>query len=271
MARPRDVRGVICEFECGYEFVGSPVMQELERSVLGCDYGATSWTTCLEAERIAGLLDLRPMIRLLDIGAGSGWPALYLATISGCDVTLSDIPMSGLRAAVARASLDGLGARCQAVAADGANLPFADASFDALSHSDVLCCMPGKLSMLSECRRVARSKARMAFSVIAISGFLDGALRRAAIDSGPAFVESEDYAILLERSGWRVLERKDISCDFAVALKTRIRGINARYGALADVRGPEWVSESLERLHSTLRAVEGGLLQREVNFAIAGD
>jgi hypothetical protein len=45
MTRPRDVRGVICEFECGYEFAGSPVMQELERSVLGCDYGATSRTT----------------------------------------------------------------------------------------------------------------------------------------------------------------------------------------------------------------------------------
>jgi hypothetical protein len=29
----------------GYEFVGSPVMQELERSVLGCDYGGTSWAT----------------------------------------------------------------------------------------------------------------------------------------------------------------------------------------------------------------------------------
>ncbi|WP_166656375.1 class I SAM-dependent methyltransferase [Paraburkholderia sp. BL10I2N1] len=246
-------------------------MQELERSVLGCDYGATSWTTRLEAERIASLLELRPMVRLLDIGAGSGWPALYLATISGCDVTLSDIPMSGLRAAVARASLDGLRARCQAVAADGAYLPFADASFDALSHSDVLCCMPDKLSMLRECRRVARSKARMAFSVIAIGRSIDGARRRAAIDSGPTFVVSEDYAILLDWSGWRVLERKEISNDFAVALKTRICGINARCDAITEVRGPEWVSESLERLQATLRAVEGGLLQREAFCAIAGE
>lgn len=271
MPRPRDVRGVICEFECGYEFVGSPVMQELERSVLGCDYGATSWTTCLEAERIARLLKLHPKVRLLDIGAGSGWPALYLATVSGCDVILSDIPMSGLRAAVARASLDGLGGRCQAVAADGANLPFADASFDALSHSDVLCCMPEKLSMLRECRRVARSKARMAFSVIAIGQFVDGAQRQAAIDAGPTFVESEDYVVLLDRAGWRMLERKDISKDFAAALKARIRGINARCDAITDVRGPEWVSESLDRLQTSLRAVEGGLLQREAFCAIADE
>jgi protein-L-isoaspartate O-methyltransferase len=38
------------------------------------------------------LLGLDPTVRLLDVGAGSGWPALYLAKISGCDVTMSDIP-----------------------------------------------------------------------------------------------------------------------------------------------------------------------------------
>ena len=267
--RPRDVRGVICEFECGYEFAGSPVMQELERSVLGSDYGATSWTTRREADRMAALLQLDPKLRLLDVGAGSGWPSLYLARISGCDVTVSDIPMSGLRAAMARASTDGLGARCLVVAADGARLPFADGSFDAVSHSDVLCCMPEKQAMLRECRRVARDGARMAFSVIAVAQLIEGAQRRVALDSGPAFVESEDYAILLERSGWRLLERDDISSDFAGALKARIDGIDARYAAIADLRGPQWVSEALERLHDTLSAVERGLLRREAYCAVA--
>jgi SAM-dependent methyltransferase len=269
MTRPRDVRGVICEFECGYEFAGSPVMQELERSVLGCDYGATSWTTRVEADRIAALLGLDPTVRLLDVGAGSGWPALYLAKISGCDVTVSDIPLSGLRAALARASNDGLAPRSQAVAADGARLPFADGSFDALSHSDVLCCMPEKLQMLRDCRRVACKRARMAFSVIAIAPSLEGPLRRLAIDSGPAFVDSEDYAILLEQSGWRLLEHRNISEAFATAMRARIDGINARFAAIADVRGPEWVAESLERLNATLSAVERGLLRREAYCAVA--
>jgi SAM-dependent methyltransferase len=271
MMRPRDVRGVICEFECGYEFVGSPVMQELERSVLGCDYGGTSWTTRLEADRIARLLELDPKMRLLDVGAGSGWPALYLAKISGCDVTVSDIPMSGLRAALTRASIDGLAARCRAVAADGAKLPFADGSFEAVSHSDVLCCMPGKLSMLRECRRVARDVAKMAFSVIVIAPLVEGSLRRLAIDSGPAFVESDDYAILLDQSGWRLLERRNISNDFSQAMRARIDGINARSAAISVVRGMNWVPEHLERLHATLSAVQHGLLQREAFCAVASE
>ncbi len=269
MTRPRDVQGVICEFECGYEFVGSPVLQELERSVLGCDYGGTSWTTRIEADRIARLLELDPDVRLLDVGAGAGWPALYLAKISGCDITVSDVPMSGLRAALRRASTDGLASRCRAVAADGAKLPFADGSFDAITHNDVLCCMPEKLPMLRECRRVARDGAKMAFSAIVIAQLLEGSLRRVALDSGPSFVESEDYALLLDRSGWRLLERMDISSDFAEALKARIDGVNARRSEITNLRGPEWISESLERLRATLRAVEGGLLQREALCAVA--
>jgi len=269
--RPRDAQGVICEFQCGYQFASSPVMLELERSVLGSDYGATSWTSRLEADRVAKLLQLDSEARLLDIGAGSGWPALYLARISGCEVTLSDIPLSGLQAARARASTDGLQTRCRVVAADGARLPFADASFDAIRTSDVLCCMPEKQSMLGECRRVARTGARMAFSVIAIAQAVGAPLRQLARESGPTFVECEDYPILLDRSQWRLLEREDLTGDFAVALRARIDGIHARYAAIAGVRGPEWISESLERLQATVSAVEAGLLRREVYYAVALD
>ena len=62
----------------------SPVLLAVERGVCGCDYGATSWTTVDEARRIIPLLGLRPGRRLLDIGAGSGWPGLYLAGQTGC-------------------------------------------------------------------------------------------------------------------------------------------------------------------------------------------
>jgi len=128
-------------------------MRDLERSVCGCAYGSTSWTTRREAERIAELLELGPDVQLLDVGAGSGWPGLYLAQLTGCDVVLVDLPLVALRIALARATDDGLSERCEAVAADGAALPFLDGSFDALSHSDVLCCAPDKLAILRACRR----------------------------------------------------------------------------------------------------------------------
>ena len=128
--------------------------------------------TRLEAEQVFGLLEPRPGARLLDVsGAGSGWPALYLAQISGCDLVMVDIPLASLRIARERAVADGLAQRCETIAADAAALPFRDASFDAFNHSDVLCCTPDKLGVLRSCRRVARDGARMTFTTIALAPY----------------------------------------------------------------------------------------------------
>ena len=66
-----------------YEVSSLPAMREVERTVLGCDYGGTSWTTSNQATQIIELLELKPGLHLLDIGAGSGWPGLYLADAGG--------------------------------------------------------------------------------------------------------------------------------------------------------------------------------------------
>src|SRR5262245_57141614 len=140
-----DPKKLRCEFDCTYEAGRSPVVRELECCVLGRDYGGTSWTTRDEADRMAEHLALRPGMQLLDIGSGAGWPGLYLAQTTGCEVTLADVPLAGLRVAAERAGADALVDRTRVVAADGAHLPFVDESFDAVSHADVLCCMPAKV------------------------------------------------------------------------------------------------------------------------------
>jgi 2-polyprenyl-3-methyl-5-hydroxy-6-metoxy-1,4-benzoquinol methylase len=66
-------------FEKSYSNLQSAVMLAIERQVCGCDYGGNSWTTRDEAQHIGANLDLKPGMRLLDVGAGSGWPGLYLA------------------------------------------------------------------------------------------------------------------------------------------------------------------------------------------------
>ncbi len=142
-----------------------PAVQAVERVVCGCDYGGTSWATRDEVDQIAVALDLAPGVGLLEVGAGSGWPALYLAGHSGCDVTLVDLPLDGLRIAAGRAVQDRLSGACLAVVADAAQLPFRDDCFDVINHSDVLCCLVQKREVLAECLRVVRPGGRMAFSV----------------------------------------------------------------------------------------------------------
>jgi len=267
----QDPKAVGCEFERTYALGRAPAVRELERCVLGCDYGGTSWTTREEADRMIGRLTLQPGVQLLDVGSGAGWPGLYRARNSGCDVTLADMPLAGLRVACERAAEDGLAPRSRVVAADGAHLPFRDGSFDAVSHSDVLCCMPAKLEMLRECRRVARTGAKMEFSVIAIPDGLSDAEHQLAIEGGPPFVETpDDYGALLARSGWQMIERADVTPTFTRAVRILLDGMTERAEALLEAYGAEDFSAKLAKRRAAVAAMDQRALKREIFLVTTG-
>lgn len=112
---------------------------DVEREVLGADYGGNGYTTRAQADLLADRLQLGPGRRLLDVGAGCGWPGLYLAATTGCDVVVTDLTVEGMRAARGRAHADGLPDRVSTVAASARHLPFRPECFDAIVHTDVLC------------------------------------------------------------------------------------------------------------------------------------
>lgn len=112
--------------------------RELERLVIGGDWGANGYTTMGQAEMLAGRLKLRRGRTLLDVGSGLGWPGLFLAKRTGYDVVLTDLPVGGMRSAVARARAEGI-ANSAVVVASARRLPFRDDTFHAIVHTDVLC------------------------------------------------------------------------------------------------------------------------------------
>jgi cyclopropane fatty-acyl-phospholipid synthase-like methyltransferase len=246
----------------------APVMRSIERRVCGCDYGGSSWTTRDEAERIGAILGLRPGLRLLDVGAGSGWPALYLAKKSGCDVALVDLPLSGLRIASQRALDDGVSQSCWIALADAASLPFGDANFDAVSHSDALCCLREKRAVLEACRRVIRDGELMAFSVISVAPGLSHDDYRRAVDNGPEFIESEtDYPTMLGQTGWIVLDCQDITGDYAASIRRQLGADEEREDGLKALIGPAEFAERQAEWRSKLAAVDERLLRRELFVA----
>jgi SAM-dependent methyltransferase len=261
--------GAACNFARDYEIAQDPLMREIERRVRGSDYGATSWTTREQAAQALVRLELGRGLRLLELGAGSGWPGLFLAAVSGCDVVLTDLPLSGLRIAHERAQKDGLESQCRMLAADAAALPFADSSFDRVHHADVLCCMDRKREMLRECRRVARAKARMEFSVISLAREPAGDDERGLLlKSGPPYPDAgADYAMLLEETGWALLERIDVTAEFVRCMEVLLHESRARRSPLIDLLGEQDYAERVARRMSTQAAVACGLLKREIFFA----
>lgn len=270
MACCSEAEAVVARHARYYALAGTPVLRDVERRILGCDYGGTSWTTRAEAQSIIARLALDAGSVLLDVGAGAGWPALYFAHLAPLEVVLVDLPLSGMRAALERAAEDGLAPRCRVAVADGTSLPFKDASFDAVTHSDVLCCMPGKLAMLSECRRVARPGARMAFSVIALARVASPAERDVVLASGPVFVDAPaDYSVLLEQAGWRTLERSDVTAQFDRSIRSALTAMKIHADDLVSVVGREEFADRVKQRRATLAALARGLLKRDLFLAEA--
>ena len=252
-------------FAESYSKSRAAVMRSIERSVCGCDYGGTSWTTREDASEMATLLDLGPAKRLLDVGAGSGWPALYMAELSGCDAILVDLPLEGMKVAFERAVSDGTQERCWTAVADASCLPLRNASVDAISHSDLLCCLQPKRATLAECRRVIGKGGRMVFTVISVTPRLSPDDHRRAVANGPEFVEADlSYPTLLAETGWAVLECRDITAAYADSCRRQLAADLAHKAELAEIIGSTEVENRLDSWRSKDRAIADGLLRRDM-------
>ncbi len=254
-----------CDFAGDYELSYLPAVKALERDVLGCDYGGTSWTTLDQASNITSALALSSNSSLLEVGCGSGWPGLYLSSKSGCDVTLLDIPLIALQQAAERAVKDHIIEQVRLVNGSGTALPFVANSFDCISHSDVLCCLPEKLEILQECRRVVKVGGRMHFLVIQPADGLSPADHQRAVETGPAFVEApEGYDFLLRKSGWRIVDRADVSVEYGNSLEKLVVGLQSDTPALREAYGADKLRELWEHCADQCDLVRAGILERIV-------
>ena len=86
---------------------------------------------------------------------------------------LMDLPKPALAAAIQRADDQGLSG-ASITRASAINPPFRTASFDVITHTDTLCCVGQKLSVLRACKRLLRQGGRMGFFTI----FVPAGLRR---------------------------------------------------------------------------------------------
>jgi len=138
---------------------------EVRRAAFGEDIGQSSWLTAQDWLRYADLANAGAESRVLEVGSGSGGPAVYLAVKRGCHVTGVDINHHGVANAERLADARGVADRTEFRAIDASErLPFADASFDAVLSNDAMCHIPHRLDVLRDWHRVLRPGGRMLFT-----------------------------------------------------------------------------------------------------------
>jgi len=126
-------------FKQRYAVTGDETLLKVEREALGTDYQATAYTTSDQADEMGNDLRLGPGQLLLDIGAGCGWPGLYLAKEYLCAVVSVDLALAGVHVARERSQRDGLSGRSSAVQASADAIPLRSRSVDAIVHADAMC------------------------------------------------------------------------------------------------------------------------------------
>jgi SAM-dependent methyltransferase len=137
----------------------------VRRETYGVDMGQSSWLTADEWLRFADQLRIDADSDVLEVGSGSGGPALYLAAARGCRLTGVDINEHGVRNAAALADARGLSDRVEFRAVDASQpLPFPEGRFDVVVSNDAICHIRERAGVLRDWFRVLRPGGRVLFT-----------------------------------------------------------------------------------------------------------
>lgn len=191
-----------------------PVLEAIRAEAYGVDIGQNSWLTVDELERFVEWLAITVDSHVLEVGSGSGGPALHLARTVGCRLTGIDAHEGGVATGTELAQRADMDDRVRFEVADAeAALPFGDDTFDALLCVDAMNHFLDRPAVLREWRRVLRNGSRAMFTdPVVITGPVtkeDLAIRSSI---GPfLFVPPGVNERLVEEAGFRLVRQEDRS------------------------------------------------------------
>jgi SAM-dependent methyltransferase len=257
--------GTVDLYDNAYANYDAEVYRQIRAETYGEDLGQTSWVTSEESQEIPRALHLAAHSNVLEIGCGSGRYALQVAATVGCCVVGLDTNAPGIQTANQLAASRSMASQVRFEICDAAkNLPFGDSIFDAVFANDVLCHLPGRLSVLREILRVLRPGGRMLFSDALVIGGLISQQEIASRSSIGFYIFSppgENERIIRE-AGFRLESASDTS-EQAAAIAKRWR--DARDGRKEGLLAMEGAAnfEGLQQFLFTVHALtsEGRLLR----------
>jgi len=243
-----------------YEHFDSPLMRQLRSEAYGKDIGQHSWVTAEELLADIPKLKLSPESRLLDLGCGPAGPLTFIAEQTKCTAVGLDVSANAIDAGRARAASLELSERITLRQADlNEALPFTAAHFHGVLSIDVILHLRDRSAVFREVFRVLAPGGKFLFTD---AGVITGPvsseeIQRRTPHGYAQFVPPGINEQLLERAGFRVTERTDLTHTLIKSAAGRLAARASRRSELETLEGPS----TFERQQQYLQTVQA-LAQR---------
>jgi SAM-dependent methyltransferase len=247
-----------------YADFASDVELAVRREAWGEDLGQSSWLTAGEWLEFADQLGVGPGTEVLEVGSGSGGPAIYLAAARECRITGVDINEHGVRNAQALAQARGLAGQARFQAVDASRpLPFPADSFDVVLSNDAMCHIVNRVAALRDWHRVLRPGGRALFTdAMVVTGVVSNEEMATRSSIGfYLFVPPGENERMLREAGFGILAVQDVTANEA-EVASRWHDARARHGDALVAREGEANFEGLQRF---LRCVHTLSIERRLS------
>ena len=180
-------------------------------------------------DTLARLAAIETDTRVLDLCAGLGGPARFLASRRGCRVVALELNAGRAVGAARLTKLVRLHERIRVVRADATTLPFGRARFEACLSQEALLHIADKAAVLREVHRVLAPGGRLVFTDwVARPALGDGERRRLEEWMAATTLQTfTGYRGLLGAAGFRAVSAEDLADEWRGILRQRLQMFRA--------------------------------------------
>jgi arsenite methyltransferase len=220
-------------------------------------------------ERLGKLLDLGPGKRVLDVAAGRGASAIFLAQRFGCEVLGIEYGSDSVREATCAAEATGIAHLVRFEQGDAECLTSADKQFEAVICECAFCTFPNKYAAAGEFARVLRPNGKVGLTDLTRSGEVPADLQGllawiACIADARSTDEYEHY---LEHAGLTI-DRSEPHDDALSAMVHDIRTKLFAAELLVKLKQIDLPFVEFEQARSLARAAAGAVKARRFGYAL---
>lgn len=258
------------QYDAAYGNFQSNLYEEIRREAFDEDIGQNSWLSVGEQNEFLNSLCLAAGKTLLDVACGAGGPALRIAALTGCAITGVDLHEKAISTARSLASQRGFEDRASFRVVDGdKQLPFPEASFDAITCIDAFNHLQDRLRVLTDWARLLKPGGRLLFTnpAVVTGPVTNAEIAVRSLSGFYLFVPCGYDERIIAQCGLQLVACEDRTSNMAEIAERRKNARESRGAALRRIEGDALYENQQTFLSLAAQLAREGRLSRFVYVA----